>query len=66
MKQYRIEKGEEGERCVYGIVTEILNEMDFSYKIVRNSYLPYKSVYRENGYIFAELDIVILHHFLFL
>lgn len=59
MKNYCEEKGKNGEDLVYQWVCDILNGMDFNYRIVRNAILPFESVYGEWGKITAEFDILI-------
>ena len=64
MSRYCEQKGEEGELLVYGAVKNILDKMNYDYRIVRNAILPFKSVYGEQGYITAEFDILIFTPFL--
>ena len=63
MDEYRIKKGEEGERFVGEILEKVLPRMDYEYKLVQNTYLPYKSVYGKSGYISAELDFIVFTQF---
>lgn len=42
MSRYCEQKGEEGELLVYGAVKNILDKMNYDYRIVRNAILPFK------------------------
>ena len=59
MDDYRVVKGEEGERYVGEILKNVLLRMDYEYRLVQNTYLPFKSVYGEFGYISAEFDFTV-------
>ncbi|MCR5203143.1 MAG: NERD domain-containing protein, partial [Lachnospiraceae bacterium] len=63
MKDYREIIGEEGEEQVREVLQEVLNKMDYEYKIVRNVYFPFESVYGINGYITAEFDFIVFTPF---
>lgn len=63
MDDYRIQKGEDGERYVGEILNKVLSKMDFYYKLVQNTYLPFESVYGKNGFISAEFDFTIFTPF---
>ena len=63
MDKYRERKGEEGEIFVYKIIMELLTEMDYDYRVIRNAIIPFQSVYGQRGYITAEFDIMIITPF---
>lgn len=63
MDEYKIKKGEEGERFVGKILEEVLSHMDYEYKLIQNTYLPFKSVYGEFGYVSAEFDFTVFTPF---
>ncbi len=63
MDDYRVVKGEEGERYVGEILKNVLLRMDYEYRLVQNTYLPFKSVYGEFGYISAEFDFTVFTPF---
>ncbi len=64
MGNYRTKKGEEGETFVEKLLIPILDKMDYKYEYLRNTYLPFASVYGLKGHITAEFDFIIFTPFL--
>lgn len=63
VEDLRIKKGNDGETFVNEILKEVLERMDYDFKVLRNSYLPFKSVYGLKGFITAEFDFIIFTPF---
>lgn len=59
MKDYRVQKGEEGENYVNDVLVQVLDQMDYPYIVERNSCFAFESVYGKYRYLSAEFDFVV-------
>ncbi len=62
-EDFHIKKGNDGETFVKELLEKVLERMDYDFKFLRNSYLPFESVYGVNGFITAEFDFIIFTPF---
>ncbi len=63
MDDYSVKTGQEGENLVEDILTKVISALGLSCNIFSNFIFPFESVFGENGYMYAEIDKLVLTPF---